>query len=102
MNSSEYVYPYIPDFVPDHVGNEVRPGDTIVYAIRAGDTAAMRFGVVQNFQYPKDQQYKYNSTILKIKVLDPITEKNSVIEQGHKRYAKVVLPDDSVLDSDQS
>lgn len=97
----KYTYPHIPDFVPDHVGNEVRPGDTIVYAIRAGDTAAMRFGIVQNFQYPTDQKYSYNAHVLKIKVLDPLSEKKSVIEQGHMRYAKVVLPTTDVVDSTQ-
>lgn len=91
--STEYTYPHIPEFVIDHVGNEVRPGDFIVYAVRAGNTGAMCSGTVVNFQYPKDQQVSYNKHNLKIKVKDPITEKASVIEQGHLRYAKVVLPD---------
>jgi hypothetical protein len=88
-----YIYPDIPEFILDHIGNEVRPGDFIVYAVRNGDTAAMRSGFVQNFQYPKDQKYSYNAKILKIKVKDPITEKTTTIEQSHKRFAKVILPD---------
>lgn len=83
--------PPLPEFVTDHVGNEVRPGDTIVYAIRAGDTAAMSYGVVTNFQWPKSQSY--GDPVLKIKLFkgndrfgDPT---HSLIEERHKRFAKI-------------
>jgi hypothetical protein len=97
---SEYEYPHIPEFVIDHIGQEVRPGDAIVYAVREGDTAAMRSGVVQNFQFPKQKTYaSWGNNVLKIKVLDPISGRKSVIEQHHRRYAKVVLPDTAVVNS---
>lgn len=101
MSDHKYTYPHIPEFVIDHLGNKVYPGDFIVYAVRAGNSGAMCSGVVQNFQYPKEQKYSYNRHVLKIKVMDPTTEAKSVIEESHKRFAKVFLPDESVLTAEQ-
>lgn len=93
--STEYTYPNIPEFVTDHLGNKVYPGDFIVYAVRSGNTGEMCSGIVQNFQFPQQQQYSFNKHVLKIKVKNPLTEKNSVIEESHKRFAKAVLPEQS-------
>jgi hypothetical protein len=103
-NMTKYTYPEIPDFIIDHVGNEVRVGDYIVYAVRSGNTGAMCSGYVEGFQYPKDAERGRSYAIhnLKIKVKDPLQDRAATIEQSHLRYAKVVLPDAPVLDSDQT
>jgi hypothetical protein len=80
----------LPEFVTDHLGKEVRPGDHIVYAIRSGDTAAMNHGTVLNFQFSKATYY---APILKIKIQGPHKDQRpSLIEEQHKRFAKVEAP----------
>jgi hypothetical protein len=99
---TQYTYPDIPEFVIDHVGNEVRIGDYIVYAVRSGNTGAMCSGYVEGFQYPRDaDKHSFSRHNLKIKVKDPLQGRAATIEQNHKRFAKVVLPESDVLDSDQ-
>jgi hypothetical protein len=100
---TQYTYPEIPEFVIDHIGNEVRPGDFIVYAVRSGNTGEMCSGEVVGFQYPRDaDKHSWAKHNLKIKVKDPLLDRASVIEQSHKRYAKVVLPTSDVLALDQA
>lgn len=81
----------IPEFVTDHLGKEVRPGDYVVYAVRAGNTGEMEQGTVVGFQYSKPQHF--TTQILKIKIQGPHADRRpSLIEERHKRFAKVVAP----------
>ncbi len=100
---SEHEYPNIPEYVIDHLGQKVYPGDFIVYAVRAGNTGDMESGEVLNFQFPKQQSYGgWSNNVLKIKVQGPnLSRRPSLIEEYHKRFAKVARPEAPVLDSDQ-
>lgn len=100
---SEHEYPNIPEYVTDHIGQRVYPGDFIAYAVRAGDTAAMGTGEVLNFQFPKQQTYAtWSNNVLKIKLQGPNQSKRpSLIEEVHKRFVKIARPDERVLSSDQ-
>lgn len=102
---SEHTYPNIPEYVTDHLGQKVYPGDFIVYAVRAGNTGAMESGTVLSFQFPKQQSYSSwanTNNVLKIKVQGPHADRRpSLIEEVHKRFAKVARPEEPVLDSEQ-
>ncbi len=100
---SEHEYPNIPEYVIDHVGQKVYPGDYIAYAVRAGDTAAMGTGEVLNFQFPKQTSYGgWSNNVLKIKLQGPHADRRpSLIEEYHKRFAKVARPEAPMLDSEQ-
>lgn len=100
---SEHEYPNIPEYVTDHIGQRVYPGDFIAYAVRAGDTAAMGTGEVLNFQFPKQRTYStWSNNILKIKLQGPHADRRpSLIEEVHKRFVKIARPDERVLSSDQ-
>lgn len=100
---SEHEYPNIPEYVTDHIGQRVYPGDYIAYAVRSGDTADMGTGEVLNFQFPKQQTYStWSNNILKIKLQGPnLSARPSLIEEVHKRFVKIARPDERVLSSDQ-
>jgi len=81
----------IPEFVIDHLGKEVRPGDYVVYAVRSGNTGAMEHGTVVGFQFSKPKYW--DTQILKIKIQGPHADRRpSLIEEQHKRFAKVEPP----------
>jgi hypothetical protein len=83
----------IPTFVLDNVGRKVEPGDTIVYAVRVGNSAEMSSAVVEGFQYPKDRSSAYSANILKLKIrtgTDRFGEPQySLIHEANKRFAKI-------------
>lgn len=100
---SEHEYPNIPEYVTDHLGHKVYPGDYIVYGVRSGNTGGMESGTVVGFQFPKQHSYStWSNNILKIKVQGSRADRRpSLIEEVHKRFAKVAHPEPAVVDSNQ-
>jgi hypothetical protein len=83
----------LPEFVLDKLGQEVRPGDRIVYGSGRGDLSE---GIVLNFQYSSKGVTMWNYETgtwydgpLKLKISTP-NEQKVTIEATRKHFAKVL------------
>lgn len=61
------------EFIKDFNGNEVRPGDEIMYITSSGHVPQINFGTVDSFkEVEKDNYYRYNYPYgCKIRVATP-------------------------------
>lgn len=82
----------------DMLGQELRPGDTIAAAFRAGNSSELRIGTVVGFATKKDAWYGEGTIdVMEVQWLSGspgawLPEgKKSKIEVTHRRFVKIAL-----------
>lgn len=78
--------PDIPEFITDKLGQEIYPGDRIVYATAVSSSAYLHVAEVLGFQYSKTTYY---TPYLKIKLQKKGGDKPSLINVSGNHYVKV-------------
>ncbi|USL85065.1 hypothetical protein [Arthrobacter phage SWEP2] len=77
-----------PDHVLDHLGQEVRVGDRIVYAVALGRSAALDVGEVLAIQWQKTETYG-RPPELKLKVQGAGSSRPGHLYASYRRFVRI-------------